>query len=227
MRADIRFLTESFSRFNELCFGGLLPQVNLRMSSSLRMMGSLRHPRVVTGSTRPSDFTLSVSDRLDHPREVVEDTIIHEMIHLYIIWMRIPDTSSHGPAFRNMMETINRRHGRHITVSHRSSADERASDRIVKPRIVLVCRFADGTRTVTVCSPRYLTVILEGLKRIPAVREWRLIATGSPQFARYPTSRTLKFYRMPDAEIDAELARANPIEIHDGKLRILPRKENI
>lgn len=206
MRADINFLSESFDRFNRECFGGVLPRVRLRISSSVRSLGSLRHPRVMTPSTRPESITLSVSNRLDHPRELMEDTVIHEMIHLYILWMRVPDTSAHGPAFRRMMSAINLRHGRNVTVSHRSVPGEHATDRIVKERLVLITDFDDGIRAVTVCSPVYVGVILGSLPRVHGVKQWRMIRTSDSRFASYRESRTLKFYQPPREGLDDLLA---------------------
>lgn len=216
MRPTLRFVTEKFRLFNELCFDGALPDVNIRLSSSLRTMGSLRYPGR-RGRLSAGDFVLSVSDRLDLPQNMVEDVVIHEMIHLYIAWNSIPDTSVHGVRFRAIMNAINSRFGRSVTVSVRTTREQKDSDRLIKPRPVIVCRFSDGTRTVTVCSPKYSRFILDRLKLVPGIVEWRFYLSASSAFAPYPASRTLKFYRMDPGLLDIELASAVEFRYENGK----------
>lgn len=218
MRATLTFVRECYARFNAECFASALPPVTLRLSSSLRTLGSLRHPRTVTDATTPADFTLSVSNRLDMERSIIEDTVIHELIHLYILWFRLRDRSAHGPVFRQMMQAINRRHGRHVTVSHRCSETEKASDRLRRHRIVIVSLF-EGTRCVTVCTPAYAPRIISASAMLPGVFTEGIYSSDDPVFAHYPSSRTPKFYRISPTVLDKVLASAIPVEITGGRFR--------
>lgn len=219
MRANILFVRERFEHFNRLCFDGALPMIPLRISSSGRTLGTLRFPRIRPKQLRPDDVVLSISSRLDLDRAVVEDTIIHEMIHLYIYWFDIRDTSAHGPAFRRIMTDINARHGRNITITRRTSTEERNSDRLKKFRMLLVCTLVSGEKTVTVCTPKYTIPILNAVRHIRDVRATQLYVTNSPLFARYPSSRTAKLYRIEQSELDRELKSATPAYYKDGKFR--------
>lgn len=219
MRPTLQFIQERFDFFNRLVFEGRLPRIRIRISSSVRSYGSLRHPRVFRSAPKASDFTLSVSDRLDLDRAVIEDTLIHEMIHLYILYFRIEDTSAHGPEFRRMMNEINSRHGRNITVSRRADSAERASDRIVRPRLVIVSELAGGECAVTVCSPRSAARFAETLRSDSRIRKWDLYLSADPVFAAYPLSRTLRFYRIAPAELARVLRDARRV-VYDGKFRI-------
>ena len=67
------------------------------------------------------DFRLRINTRIDLPEEEIEDTIIHEMIHYFIEVNKMEDSSAHGPLFLHMMNTINEKFGRHLTVSRKAS----------------------------------------------------------------------------------------------------------
>ena len=180
MRPSLQFIHERFDFFNKLVFDGRLPQIRIRISSSVRTYGSLRHPRMFRSAPKASDFTLSVSNRLDLDRTVIEDTLIHEMIHLYILYFRIEDTSAHGPEFRRMMNEINSLHGRNITVSRRVESAERATDRVVRPRLVIVSELAGGESAVTVCSPRSAAGFAEILQSNSRIRKWHIYLSADP-----------------------------------------------
>ena len=217
MRANILFLKDRFAYFNSLCFDGRLPAVNLRISSSLRTMGTFSHPR---GDRRavPSQLTLSISNRLDLEEKTIEDTIIHEMIHLYIYWNGIKDSSTHGVQFKEQMRRINSIHGRNITVSHRSEASEKRSDRLRKPRLVIISTLRSGERCVTVCSPRYTMRIHEALSKSPMIADLCIIASYDPIFGHYPASQTAKIYGISCEELPDILSKAVKLEILGNKL---------
>ena len=219
MRANIFFVKERFDHFNSLCFEDKLPKVRLRMSSSLRTLGTLRYPRQFTTKTSPSEITLSISNRLDQDVSIIEDTIIHEMIHLYILWFRIKDTSTHGEIFKRIMTHINRKHNRHITITHKGSVEEKTTDRILKPRLVLVSKLKSGEDVVTVCSPRFTLPIFRKLSKSPVVRTIMIIVSYDPIFAHYPASRTPKIYNIDPSHLEKALKTALFYEYKDGKLK--------
>lgn len=190
------------------------------MSSSIRTLGTLRHPRTISSSTKPSELVLSISNRLDLDQNIIEDTIIHEMIHLYIIWFRIPDSSAHGRTFRQIMSYINSRYGRNITISHRGNDEEKKTDRILKPRIVLISHLKTGERCVTVCSPKYSLSIYRNLIKNSHISQLQIIASYNPIFSTFPASKTPKIYRIPQATLDEALENAVFFKYSEG--RFLP-----
>ena len=219
MRVKIQFLKERFAYFNGLCFEGKLPDIKLRLSSSLRTLGALRYKKSIFGQVKREDIVLSISNRLDLDQQVIEDTIIHEMIHLYILWSHIKDTSAHGVQFRRIMNHINLKHGRSITISHRGNAEEKNTDRIHKLRIVIISHLDSGGVGVTVCSPRYTLAIHSVFMKWRMVRNLEIISTYDPVFAHYPSSRTPKIYHIERAVLERILADAVMLEINNGKLR--------
>jgi predicted SprT family Zn-dependent metalloprotease len=70
---------------------------------------------------------LRINVKIDLPEEVVQDTILHEMIHYSIAVKQIRDTSAHGKLFRAEMARINAEGNRHIRISYRLSPEQIAS----------------------------------------------------------------------------------------------------
>ena len=91
----------------------------------------------------------------------IEDTIIHEMIHYYIGYNRLEDASAHGPLFLSIMNEINRKFGRNLTVSHKSTKEQREQlqDKRSHYHVIAVVNFHDG-RTGIKVLPRVLRSIL-------------------------------------------------------------------
>lgn len=121
MIATRQFVKDKFFEFNALCFEGALPVVPIRMSRARSYCGMLRSRvlRNKDGRRTHYDFLLLISTAFDLPEAELEDTVLHEMIHYWIYWNELTDTSAHGRLFRAKMKEINERFGRHITISHR------------------------------------------------------------------------------------------------------------
>lgn len=126
MRATLPFIQERFDAFNQLCFGGSLPAIPLALSNAKGFLGVCRFKkrRKLFGKWELYDFSIRISTRFDLPQDVIEDTLLHEMIHCYIGLNGLADTSAHGKVFRRMMKEINAKYGRHIRISHRLSQME-------------------------------------------------------------------------------------------------------
>lgn len=121
MIATIPYIQKKFSEYNELIFGGALEMPTIKLSSARRSLGKLRYlkKRSLFGGVKYSNFCLLISKNFDLDEDMLDDTIIHEMMHYYIAVKGIKDTSAHGKVFRQMMKDINLRFNRHITISYK------------------------------------------------------------------------------------------------------------
>ena len=103
MVLTIKFIENSFDKYNVLYFNGLLKKPIFKITNSKRRLGSL--------GTRylpfKNEYTLSVSKYYDRTEKQYDNTIIHEMIHLYIDQMGIVDNGSHGRVFKQHCARIN------------------------------------------------------------------------------------------------------------------------
>lgn len=208
-------LGEMFDRFNALCFEGSLPPVRIGLSRSRRTLGQFRHR--AAGGARECDILISVC--YDLPAEEIEDVLIHEMIH-YAIWhRRIPDRSAHGPVFRRMMEEINTRHGRRLSISHRSSPEERRTDTARRANYLCVTRWHDGRIGLTACASTCIFSIRRAFLNDPRVEsvEWRW--STDPWFNRFPRSRTARACIITDADYTARIIPARPCTCTDTEFK--------
>ncbi len=145
MRGDLKFLEKTFDKFNKIIFKEPLPKPMMHISSARSFMGQFKAERHGIGRQNVT-YHLTLSNRFDMPEEVLEDTVIHEMIHFQIFHAQLRDSSSHGPVFRQLMNEINRRFNRHITVSHRCTQEQIESDKKLAHSIVCLCTMTDGRR---------------------------------------------------------------------------------
>lgn len=207
MKPTISFVTQKFREFNELCFANELPLPPIVLSRSRRTLGmvSFRRQRLIDGTYRFSDFTFKISNLIDRDERVVEDTILHEMIHYYIMWKQLQDTSAHGQLFQRMMNGINRRYGRHISITHRSTSVEKDADTQRRHHLVCLIEFGDGKMGVMVVPHTRIFTLWDAPRRFGPEIKYRWYSTVDPFFNRYPRSLTAKAYRITSVEASEHL----------------------
>ena len=117
-----------FDAYNTRFFDGALPPLPIRLSHAKGFLGKLTFTRRKQGLFRGyhnENFVLRINVRIDYPEELLQDTILHEMIHYYIAVNQWRDTSTHGQLFRREMARINAEGNRHISISHRLTEEQR------------------------------------------------------------------------------------------------------
>ncbi len=127
MIASVPFVQKTFDYFNAQCFNGVLPAVPIVLTKAGTFLGKMEYKssRDIFGIISSHyDFRLKISTGFDLTQEELEDVIIHEMIHYYIAYRNLRDSSVHGETFRRIMETINQKYGRHITVRHHGEPEQ-------------------------------------------------------------------------------------------------------
>lgn len=221
MKATSKFIEEKVSQFNELCFGGALPQIPIVLTNARSFLGKLTYKgrRSLFGLFGKTDFTLRISSLYDLPEREWEDVVIHELIHYYIGVRGIRDTSPHGRAFRRMMDDINSRYGRNVTVHHHAVAGELPEKKVV-PRYNILCasRFQDGNWGVTVCLPSRVHDLNRALPRYYRLSEMAWYGSWDPFFNGFPRSRTPKIYKVSKEDLDAHLTGAQRLEWRNREL---------
>ena len=220
MRPTLEYLQERFTYFNALCFGGRLPQVRLRLSRARTYMGQLRYRRIrrVFGRSRYADLSISLSVFYDLPEAEVEDTLLHEMVHLHILLGGQRDTSTHGLLFRAKMSEINKQFGRHVTISHRATEQERQQDRRKRNHLLCVCRLEGGRTGILLARPSNIFFFWGQLPTLPDVVECSWYLSTDSYLNRYPHPRTPKIYAIPPEILCKIIAAANPLIRQDGRI---------
>lgn len=194
MTLDIQTLHKWFDHFNHLCFNGELPEPRLMLSKSRTQLGSMtyrRQSRCVISSV--STYTIRVSTYYDCPEEQLQDVLLHEMIHYYISLNHLRDTSSHGILFCQMMNDINQKFHRHITISSRMSNHNIAiQSQKHRARLVLGLEMNNGTHFLSVVNPHYAQEIKRTIKTIREIRRSHWFVSADAYFNNFPTVRSLR-----------------------------------
>ena len=206
MKPTVSYIQSRFDDFNARFFNRQLPPVPVKLSNAKCFLGKLTFTRRKQGlfrAYRNENFVLHINTRIDLPESLIEDTILHEMIHYYIAVNQLHDTSAHGLLFRREMNRINTEGNRHITVSQRLTDAQRAQTIVHKTRTIAIIRFADDRVGVKVVPSQQKHIHFwhkASMRHFPiASIQW--IQSDNDYFARFPSSFAMKIYLIPDPSV--------------------------
>ena len=189
-------------------FAGKLPMLPIELSNAKTFLGQcvFKIRRLPNGRTEKYDFRLRINTRVDLSEQELEDTVIHEMIHCYILTQGIHDSSAHGVVFRRFMSDINSRFGRHVTISHRLKKDQAGTTPVeMKPktRTVALVSLKDGRRGIKVLpgTERSIRAYTSGIRRHFNVDSVKLYRSNDPFFGGFPSSSALRIYLLNEDDI--------------------------
>lgn len=228
MNITVPYVRQKFEEFNQQMFAGKLPMLPIRLSDAKTFLGvcTCKKRKGKDGRIEKYDFTLRINTRIDLSEEEVEDTIIHEMIHYYIGVNQLEDTSSHGEIFQQIMNAINHKYGRHLTITHKGTKEqnEQAIDSRQRYHVIAVVEFHDGRIGIKVL-PRVLPSILKyynGVSQVKDVSTVKLYMSKDVFFNRFPNSSAMNVHFLDSDEIYQHLIGAEKMEC-DGKTIIRNR----
>ena len=209
-----------FQSFNHEYFNDELPIPKLVIRHTYRTLGYFHCDLDAWGGI--VNPIIEISDNYDYTESQFRDILVHEMIHYYILLNGIRDTSKHGQVFRRMMNDINQKYGRHISISHRSTKEELPEDTREQPVIICLTQMKSGETGITVCAR---TRIFQIYRELPvrfdiAKMTWYYVV--APYFRRYPRSIKAKVYRVDMNELKPHLENAVEMEC-DGH-RMTPKR---
>lgn len=216
MIATLPFVQKTFEHFNALCFEGMLPPVPIVLTKAGTFLGKMEYKskRDFFGFiTSHYDFRLKISTGFDLPEAELEDIVIHEMIHYYIAYRNLKDSSTHGHTFRRIMETINQEHGRHISVRHHGPQEQnlvRGLNSDIRKHYICVSTFNDGKVGITVCSSTKVCELHRSLPKRYSLSNMEWYTSLDPFFNRYPRSKKATIYKISSNELVDHLKDAIP-----------------
>lgn len=224
MTPTVEYIKRKFEEYNRLMFGGRLPEIRIELSDAASFLGMCVADvkRLPDGREQHSNFRLKINTRIDLPEQTVEDTIIHEMIHYFIFYNELHDTSAHGEIFRAIMASINATFGRKLSISHK--ADKEQTEQAVSQkrtwRVIAAISMKSGKKGVKVL-PRVTTRIIDYHTKIsaqPEISHIDLYMHDNPFFNRYPSSAALRVYEIDEATLDSNLKGARKLRINGSQI---------
>ncbi len=226
MIPTIDFIAERFDFFNKLCFCSKLPTPKFAISNAKSYAGQLKFRKnPITGkavSHKGDDFKITLSRRFDLPQEVVEDTLLHEMIHLFIESGGRTDTAPHGRRFTAMMDDLNHRFRRHISVRVRQT-ESSSEGAVPDSRLHIIClmRLEEGRNVLAIPARTRIYQFMDMVERLARVKAHIWLASYNPFFNKFPRSLKGKTYYITPEEIRKELADAFPVKRSELGLHII------
>ena len=210
----VEYIEKAFRRYNDEIFGSQLKMPPIVLSNARTFLGmvSSRQKRTLTGRIRKYGFVLRISTRFDLSETQWDDVIIHEMIHCFIGYRQISDTSAHGVCFRKMMNEINERYNRHMTISSHMGKTVSAGNGTQRTTCFCHIRFKDGKEGVIPAAKTCVLEMRDRLAMAPDIAEAKWYVTRSPFFARFPRFRTLKYVSLKEGEFSEHISECKPVE---------------
>lgn len=221
MRPTLNYVKTKFDEFNKLCFNNSLPEIPIFINKSRTQSGYLKYyiERRPNGERRYFNFSLHISAVLDSDETQIEDTIIHEMIHLYIQWNHIADKSSHGPVFMSMMHDINKRFNRNLSVTKARTKEEMDSDLEIRHHYLCIARLKDGRTGISLPVKTRIFEIWDQILRFKDVESFEWYFSTDPYFNRFRRCKTLKIYIAPAQELSAHLNKARRLVRNGNRIQ--------
>lgn len=108
MLPTLTFIQQTFHRFNQEYFQGTLPTPAFKITWTSEEMGACsRHTRIDAYGITHSRYEISCSKYFDCPLEELENTMLHEMCHLWV-FINYPNTTepSHGPIWQSIADWV-------------------------------------------------------------------------------------------------------------------------
>ncbi len=208
MTPTAEYLRAQFAEFNDRYFGGVLPEPQFRVNSARTILGRFSCRRVrrgLLGLRSSEEYAIAVSRFYDLGERDVQTVLLHEMIHFYLCYRRMADSSPHGKLFRREMERINA-DGWSISVRTSTKGWQPSAEKCSSKRCVVALTTADGCYFAAVQRP-YVKAFDRAMGRIAGLkrREWYI--TGDSFFRQYPLVRTLRFRLVTAEEFNAVCKR--------------------
>lgn len=210
MIANIKFAEQKFTEFNRRMFAGRLPAIRFELSEAKTFLGQYEH--------KGNERLIKLSTFYDLQEAELEDIIIHEMIHYFIAYNGLKDTSSHGDIFRALMESINAAHNRRIAIRHKISEPlPQATNRTIRAKwhVIAAVYMHNGSCGLKVL-PRVLPKIKyyrDSVLASPKVTRIDLFLSNNRFFERYPNSAALRVYNIDRKTLEENLKDAEPLKI--------------
>jgi hypothetical protein len=211
MIATHAFVQECFNRFNAEMFMGKLPKIPIVLTATRQQVACIRCKRI---KGKCSNFSLRVSNILDLPQKMLEDVVIHELIHLCILSNGINDTSAHGTVFKAMMGKINTQWHRNITIKVDIEPEMQTARATGASRWMVFCliKFKDGRNGITMCARTAVVSIAKTYARVNDILSVTWYCTSDLFFAKFPRSRTARVYNISDEEIAAHVTNSKAVQ---------------
>lgn len=218
MTITIKQINELFNEWNKKAFNNELPIPSFELMQTKRTLGQFRWRKIGIDKI---GYTIRISTFYDRPLESYIDTIVHEMLHFYIRYKGIKDTSSHGRIWKRMAGELSDKFNLTITRTNPAGGgaceaviEKRASKKVAKYEYVFLCKMRDGIHYGAAVAPSSNIY-----KLVPRFKNWKAVVTFKVVKAPWNETYALRHLRTAcgvgyvDKKIFDDLWQYNGIKI--------------
>lgn len=214
MRVTTKHLTAWFNELNSRYFDDKLPIPRFAVGNSRTRLGSMscKYRRTLL-KRYYYDHCIRLSNYYDLSEDEFRNIFLHELIHYYISIKGIKDSSAHGVVFHKIMNSMNAQ-GWHITVCERGTLPV-ADSNLKKENIYIVAAIImnDGSKLLSVVSPRNVRAIDHALRLSPELVSLSWFTTADRYFSTWPKVRTPRARRVTSTVFDEKVSLMSPLKL--------------
>lgn len=215
MVASYDYIIQKFEEFNALIFDSELPTPIFLPSKARSYLGRYECDIRRRPFLQPERYNhrIRINTMMDLSENVIEDILIHEMIHYYISYKNLSDTSAHGQIFRSMMADINARFDRNITISTQRTQEMAKADTRLRRHYICAMTLPDGSRYFTPVTEQSMFKLWTMLPEAFKATEYGWYGSIDPFFNSYrklnaSRASSLRTYPIENAKLESFLAEA-------------------
>ena len=218
MRPTLQYIETKFDYYNNLCFGGKLRRPPIYLSTRYATMGLTKGIRKTgrDGSPEWTNLTIGISIRRDLPEEEYIDTLVHEMIHYYIMSNNLKDDSVHGSIFRKIMKEITDKYGIKVTIEFSMTEEEMVNSR-TRYRYICVAEHQDGRMFVAVVARNKVFEFWDLIPAMEGIEKVWWYVSDRVIFEQFPVAVSPTLHFIDASKLNHYLTGAKELE-NDGKV---------
>lgn len=222
MVASLEYIEKKFKEYNELMFEGKLQPLPFKLTTARTFLGQVRfyQEKQPDGTMRYMNFQFVISTKVDLPETEVEDTIIHEMIHYWILSNQMQDTGPHGDIFKAKMKEINLRFNRNLSIVHKATKEEADQDKEVRQHLICVVRLRTNQMGICIASKSRLFQLWDEMPNFPKAAECNWYVSTDPFFNRFPRATSAKLYPITRTELEEHSKDFKPLVRSGNNIRV-------
>lgn len=217
MRPTLDYFIDRFDYYNQLCFDGKLKRPLISLNTRYSAMGLTKCEERASddGKHREKHFRIEISVRRDLPEYEYIDTLVHEMIHYYIISNDLEDDSPHGTLFQKIMKDITDRHGIRVTINYDPSEEVMIATR-TRNRFICVAETLDGHTYLAVVAKNKLFQFWDLIPTMEGVTDVRWYVSDRQIFEIFPVAVSPQLFNIDAGLLHHYLTGAQELE-NDGR----------
>lgn len=213
MKPTLDYIIEKFDYYNQLCFDGKLKRPPIFLNTRYSTMGQTGGDAKIdeNGKIHWTDIRIEISVRRDLPEYEYIDTLVHEMIHYYVMTNDLEDDSPHGRLFRQKMDEITSKFGIRITIKYDPSEEVMIATR-TRNRFVCVAETTDGHTYFAVVAKNKLFQFWNIIPQMEGVSDVRWYVSDRQIFEGYPVAVSPSLIAIDAGKIHHYLTGARELE---------------